>query len=88
MLSEGGRTSANIDDDIEYFTDDRAHQFPLRLFDLVVQTTQYAPDRFGMIVLHKILIACGGMMLLILLGWLAFVWKRRVPDSVRLAPGP
>ena len=33
--------------------------------------------------LHKILIVCGGMMLAILLGWLAFVWKRRVPDSVR-----
>ena len=37
--------------------------------------------------LHRILLACGAMMLAIFLGWLAFVWKRRVPDGVRLARG-
>ena len=38
--------------------------------------------------LQRILIVCGAMMLAILLGWLAFVWKRRVPDAARLARGP
>ncbi len=36
-------------------------------------------------VLQKILLACGVLTALILLGWGLFVWKRRVPDSVRLA---
>ena len=36
-------------------------------------------------VLQKILIACGVLTALILVGWGLFVWKRRVPDSVRLA---
>ncbi len=36
-------------------------------------------------VLQKILLVCGVLTALILLGWGLFVWKRRVPDSVRLA---
>jgi hypothetical protein len=39
-------------------------------------------------VLRGILVACGVFTALILAGWLLFVWKRRVPDSVRLAAKP
>ena len=38
-------------------------------------------------ILEKILIVCGVMTAVILLAWGVFVWRRRVPDSVRLGRG-
>ncbi len=39
-------------------------------------------------ILRTILLVCGVCTALILAAWLLFVWKRRVPDSVRLAAKP
>src|SRR5437868_5180722 len=44
-LAEGRRALANIDDDVEYFALDNAHEFALRMLDLIMQPAQHALRR-------------------------------------------
>src|SRR5437763_15462903 len=48
------RTATQVDEYIEHFPADNAHQFALRFFDLIMQTAQHATLRKGMVVLNEL----------------------------------
>ena len=56
MFAERRGASTNIDHHVVDLANDGPHQFALRVLDLIVQPAQYAFDRFGVIVLHKVCI--------------------------------
>lgn len=52
-FAERRRGTAQINGDVEHLTLNHANQLPLRLLDLIVQTTEYVISRSRVIVLHK-----------------------------------
>src|SRR5439155_24965456 len=51
---ETHRAATQVDEYIEHFPADNAHQFALRFFDLIMQTAQHATLRKGMVVLNEL----------------------------------
>ena len=59
MLAESRRTLADIHRDIEHRALHHAHQFALRMLDLIVQSAQHVLRGARVVVLHEIDIAAG-----------------------------
>lgn len=53
MFAKLGRTSANVEDHVEHLTLDHSTQLSLGVLELVMQPTQSAPHRHGVIVLDE-----------------------------------
>jgi hypothetical protein len=51
--AKGRRTLSDIHGDIEYLALEYIHQFALGVFELIVEATEYTPQRVGIIVLYK-----------------------------------
>jgi len=52
-LAHGRGISANVDRNVEHFSNDRPDKFSLGILDLVVQSPQHAPNRARMVVLNE-----------------------------------
>src|SRR5581483_10588539 len=58
-FAEARTRSAQVDDDVEHFAGDDAHELSLRLLDLVVQAAENSARRARMIVLHEVDVDAG-----------------------------